>query len=261
LTQDDALEAPVYLDAIVALVDAQHFLHQLAAQVMRQLAFADRIVVNKLDLVDQTQIANISAAVRNINSVAPVMHATRSNIDLSFIVDTRAFNTHSVDAPATSMSDTPAHQCTSECSHAASPCAHDDSIRTLVLEQRDANVRIDLIKFRQFLADLLWEPAANGYAPAQEIFRMKAVLHSLPDSDSESDDEFSSDSDSSESDQQSVSTSGSRHYLQAVQQLFEIERGLPWAHSEVPFTRMIVIGRHIDEPRLSAAFAKSWIRL
>jgi G3E family GTPase len=62
---DDALRAQLRLDAIVTVVDAKHVLTHLDEvkpdgvenEAIEQVAFADRVVLNKTDLVDADQIA------------------------------------------------------------------------------------------------------------------------------------------------------------------------------------------------------------
>lgn len=309
--QDAELEAPVSLDAIVALVDAKHFRQHAdaahsahAAQVVRQIAFADRIIVNKRDLVGAAEMDELQTLLRRVNLVAPIHAAERSVIDLSLILHTHAFEINSSGAEIESLivarsgsvaaaaaaAGQSSHECVSaSCSdpshHApsaasapasnagaaasASACLHDDTIRTVVLERREPGARVDLVLFRQFLADLLWEPVEHGYSESQEIFRMKAVLSATDaggdgdSSDEESDDGDESDegdSSDSDGDGNDPAKPPARFFLQAVQQLFEIQRGVAWPSGEAPFTRLVTIGRRIDETRLRVAFENTFVR-
>lgn len=54
-------------------MDAFNFLSTLAEspEAREQVAFADVIILNKTDLVDAGQIAQIEAAIRKINASAP----------------------------------------------------------------------------------------------------------------------------------------------------------------------------------------------
>jgi G3E family GTPase len=272
--------------------------------VVRQIAFADRIIVNKRDLVGAAEMDELQTLLRRVNLVAPIHAAERSVIDLSLILNTHAFEINSSGAEISSMimaragsvaaasAAQASHQCVSaSCSDpshhasaaattpassadssasgsaaAAVACLHDDSIRTVVLERREAGARVDLKLFRQFLADLLWEPVEHGYSESQEIFRMKAVLSATDagdddDDDSSGDDETESDGDDSDGDGDSGDDDApARYFLQAVQQLFEIQRGVAWPSGEAPFTRLVTIGRRIDEARLRVAFDNTFVR-
>ena len=75
---DDALRAQLRLDAIVTVVDAKHILGHLDEvkpdgvenESVEQIAFADRIVLNKQDLVDSEQVAVVTRRIRGINAAA-----------------------------------------------------------------------------------------------------------------------------------------------------------------------------------------------
>lgn len=69
---DEALCSEIFLDGIVTMVDAKYALQQLIAkkedgtinEAVRQVAFADRIIVNKTDLVTSEQLAELGDAIR-----------------------------------------------------------------------------------------------------------------------------------------------------------------------------------------------------
>ena len=66
---DEDVRAKTKLDAIVTVVDARHFLNELehAKEMAEQIAFADVVVVNKIDLVSEDELARVEARIRRIN--------------------------------------------------------------------------------------------------------------------------------------------------------------------------------------------------
>ena len=93
---DDELRGRLELDAIVTLVDAKHLLLHLGApgeqQVVDQIAFADRLVITKADLVDETALAEVVERVREVNAVADIVQAEHGKVDLDRILGVHAFD-------------------------------------------------------------------------------------------------------------------------------------------------------------------------
>jgi G3E family GTPase len=56
-----------------------------------QVAFADRIVLNKLDLVDEAELAAVKEEIQSINHTASIIETKRSVVDLSLILNQSAF--------------------------------------------------------------------------------------------------------------------------------------------------------------------------
>ena len=79
---DDEMKANFRLDAIVTVVDAKHVLQHLGTEdeVLKQLAFADVILLNKTDLVTPAELDQLEARIHHINAVAKI-HRTQ-NCDL-----------------------------------------------------------------------------------------------------------------------------------------------------------------------------------
>jgi len=90
---DEGVRAKTRLDAIVTVVDAKNLAAQLrdSAEASAQIAFADVIVVNKLDLVSAEEITAVEAAIAAINPYARLIRATRSAVDVTAILDQNAF--------------------------------------------------------------------------------------------------------------------------------------------------------------------------
>jgi G3E family GTPase len=90
---DEVLRARFALDAIVTVVDARHLAMQLTHDEAReQIAFADVLLLNKIDLVTPMRIEAVESEIRRLNPLAR-MHRTRDcAIALDCVLDVRAFD-------------------------------------------------------------------------------------------------------------------------------------------------------------------------
>jgi G3E family GTPase len=91
---DDEVRRKTKLDAIVTVTDAKYVLEQInrAPEAQEQLAFADVVLVNKVDLVDEGSLATVERHIRNINPYATIHTTERCDIDLAKILGLDAFN-------------------------------------------------------------------------------------------------------------------------------------------------------------------------
>lgn len=92
---DEDLAGSFFVDAIVTLVDARHLLQHLdggSPEAARQLAFADTIVLNKLDLVTPEQALAVAKRVHAINPSAPIHKTINAAVDLKKILDIQGFD-------------------------------------------------------------------------------------------------------------------------------------------------------------------------
>ncbi|GAA5972091.1 hypothetical protein JCM3765_001289 [Sporobolomyces pararoseus] len=97
---EPALNLEVALDAVVAVVDAKGIEKQIQDprpdgsynEAQRQIATADVILLNKIDLVPSTtDLKRIESSLRSINSTALIHQTTRSTIDLSQVLDLNVY--------------------------------------------------------------------------------------------------------------------------------------------------------------------------
>jgi G3E family GTPase len=91
---DDDVRAKTKLDAIVTVVDAMHIGQSLkdAKEAREQIAFADVILLNKTDLVDEAALKETEAAIRKINPLAEIYRTEKSGIAMDRILDRGAFD-------------------------------------------------------------------------------------------------------------------------------------------------------------------------
>jgi G3E family GTPase len=89
LMTDTMLEAQYRLDCVVTLVDAVNGLEQLRTmpEPIKQAALADRIVITKSDLADETKIEELEAKLRDVNPQVPIRRAINGEIELAFLID------------------------------------------------------------------------------------------------------------------------------------------------------------------------------
>jgi G3E family GTPase len=159
---DDEVRSQLALDAIVTVVDAKHLPQHLdddkpegvENEAIEQLAFADRILLNKVDLVDSADLAEVERRIRSINATAEIIPTQMSAVDLDRILGVGAFDLNRVLETEPTFLDDADHQ-------------HDQSVTSVGIEM-DGAVAID--KLNDWLG---WLLSTKG----TDIFRMKGVLN------------------------------------------------------------------------------------
>ena len=90
---DETLRSNTELDAIVTVVDAQHILEQLHnEQAREQVAFADVILINKIDLVADRALDDLGSRLRSLNPLATIHRTRNCEVDLGRVLGVRAFD-------------------------------------------------------------------------------------------------------------------------------------------------------------------------
>merc|ERR1719247_2205700 len=97
---EDDMQDLFILDGIVTLVDAKHIEQHLdeekeegaVNESKAQVAFADRILLNKTDLVTKADLDRVERRLRAVNSFAPIKRCTKSNVSVDSVLDIRAFD-------------------------------------------------------------------------------------------------------------------------------------------------------------------------
>jgi len=88
------------LDGIITVVDAKHIIPRIEEEkpedveneAVEQLAFADRILLNKIDLVSDTEIQEVERKIKSINVSAPIFHTENSLIDPKELINIGSFD-------------------------------------------------------------------------------------------------------------------------------------------------------------------------
>ena len=91
---DDEIRAEFSLDGIVTLVDAAHIEQQLGRsdESAEQIAFADVLVLNKTDLVDDEALDRLEARLREMNRMARVIRSERADVSVDTVLNLGAFD-------------------------------------------------------------------------------------------------------------------------------------------------------------------------
>jgi G3E family GTPase len=97
---DDDICASYELDGIITVIDSKHILQHLEEvkpdgvenESVEQVAFADRILINKIDLVTEEELKVLEGKIGSINKADPMIRTHNSEIDLDKILNIKAFD-------------------------------------------------------------------------------------------------------------------------------------------------------------------------
>mmetsp|Transcript_67804 Transcript_67804/g.189268 ORF Transcript_67804/g.189268 Transcript_67804/m.189268 type:complete len:443 (-) Transcript_67804:114-1442(-) len=159
---DEKVEAFARLDGIVTLVDAKHIEQHLDEQkpegveneAVEQVAFADRMLLNKTDLVSKSDLERIEARLKSINQFAPIQRCTQSKISVDCVLNIGAFDLkRTLEKEPEFLNTDGEHQ-------------HDTSVTSVSITQAGD---VDLDDMQNFVSELLQSRGAD-------IYRMKGVI-------------------------------------------------------------------------------------
>jgi G3E family GTPase len=252
------------LDGIVTLVDAKHVEMHLdevregdnVNESVEQIAFADRIVLNKTDLVEEADLERLSSRIKGINSMATVRRAERARVDVDYVLGIGGFDLEKVDEDVTNKvgNSDHDHECSgADCTHeshghehhhhdhehhhhdhecSGADCTHEshghehhhhhhhhgDDVSSVSITLK-GNMNLDKVNY--WLGGLI-EVKSN------DLYRMKGVL-AIHDFDR-------------------------RFVFQGVHMMFE---GMPdrlWREGEERVSKMVFIGRDLEEDVIREGF-------
>jgi G3E family GTPase len=152
---DEDVQLETRLDAVVTVVDAKHIqLHWDADEAQEQIAFADRILINKTDLVTPTELDELERKIRGMNAIAKIYRTQNSVVDMEAVLGVGGFDLNHALMIDPDFLGEEAHQ-------------HDESVKSVALVAAGA---MDINKIQNWLSKLL---PTEG----QNIFRMKGILN------------------------------------------------------------------------------------
>jgi len=235
---DDDVRARTELDSVTTVVDAKHLPLRLkdSREAAEQIAFADQIILNKTDLVSEDELAEVEKAIRTLNPLAPIRRAQRSNVPLDAILGRHAFDLARVTELQPDFLNAPhgeaGHVHDEHCDHDHHDHDHHghdhhDHIHDHVAESGissislRANRPIDGNRVTAWLNNVLQTQGVD-------ILRAKGIL------DVKGDDR--------------------RLVFQAVHMILEGDFQGPWRDSDNRYSRLVFIGRNLNEAALKAGF-------
>ncbi|MBI0434836.1 GTP-binding protein [Roseomonas sp. KE0001] len=152
---DEDVKRATRLDAIVTVADAKNLLARLAdsAEAEEQIAFADLIVLNKMDLVSEEEAAEVERRIKSINPYAEIRRATKSDVPIDSVIGREAFSLERILQHAPDFLTSDEHE-------------HNDEVMSVSFETDKA---IDPEKFNAWIGQLL-------QVKGQDLLRTKGVL-------------------------------------------------------------------------------------
>jgi G3E family GTPase len=119
-TSDQSIGDNFRIDGIITLVDCAHVEQHLEEEkpdgavneAVQQVAFADRILVNKIDLVDSEHKERVKETLRSINAFAELVECQESRIPLDKLLDLQSFNLDRVQEIDPDFEEEEAAECT-----------------------------------------------------------------------------------------------------------------------------------------------------
>lgn len=150
----DEVLGQLELDAIVTVVDVRHVqAHWDSHEVREQIAFADVILLNKIDLVCEEILGKLEKRIRSMNAVAKIHRTLNSDIGLDAVLGVGAFDLKNALAIDPLFLEEDGHE-------------HDTSISSVAISEPGV---VNGEKLNRWLYQLV-------QARGPDIFRMKGIL-------------------------------------------------------------------------------------
>ena len=152
---DDEVQEKAKLDSIVTVADAKNLVARLedSHEAAEQIAFADIILLNKVDLVSAEDLARLETRIRAINPTAVIHRTERCAIPVDEILDRGAFDLDRILVVEPAFLTEDDHE-------------HDDAVTSIALKTDRA---IDINRFNAWISSLL---RTSG----QDLLRSKGIL-------------------------------------------------------------------------------------
>ncbi|OIP68990.1 MAG: cobalamin biosynthesis protein CobW [Oscillatoriales cyanobacterium CG2_30_44_21] len=231
---DEDIHRQVELDAVVTVVDAKHVQqHWGDREVLEQIGFADIILLNKTDLVTESELAELEAKIKHLNVLARVDRVQLNQTDTASIEDriNKVLNVGGFDlnrileknpeflaAQVEEEHDHAHHDHDHHEHHEHHHHVHDEEVGSVsILEAGEVNP----YKFQAWISELL-------RTQGQDIFRSKGIIN--------------------------LAGSDERLVFQGVHMQFDATRDRHWKESELRKNQLVFIGRHLKQEDLRKGF-------
>lgn len=153
---DPAIIDRVSIKSVIAVVDARHVGRHLGDEIVReQIAFADTLVLNKIELLDGAELAPLERELRRLNPAAALLKTSHAQVDANALFDTPRFSLDNV------LAIEPDLLADSEHDH-----EHDASITSV---SATASGPLDPVRFERWINQLVLRDGAT-------LMRTKGVL-------------------------------------------------------------------------------------
>ena len=215
----EEVRAKTRLDAVVTVADAKHILLRLkeSPEAEDQIAFADVVLLNKVDLVTPEELVWVESAIRSINPYAVIHRTERCTIPIDTVLNRGAFDLDRILElePDFLKKGEHHHDCHDHAHghhehHHLHDHRHDNSVTSISLVTGD----LDPGKFFPWI-----EKFAEIEGP--NVLRMKGIL--------------------------SIAGDAERYVIQGVQTILEGAHQRPWRTDEKRVSKLVFIGRDLDE--------------
>ena len=153
---DDDVRDRAKLDSIVAVVDAKNFIQRLedSHEAAEQVAFADIVLLNKVDLVSAEELETVKNRIRSINPLVTIHLTNYCSMPVDKLLDRGAFDLKRILEIEPGFLGEDEHQ-------------HDDSISSVAVRTSSP---LDMEKFDKWISKLL---ATQGV----DILRSKGIIN------------------------------------------------------------------------------------
>ncbi|KAM3380582.1 COBW domain-containing protein 1 [Capsicum galapagoense] len=247
---EDQVFNDVKLDGVVTLVDSKHVgLHLdetkpkgVVNEAVEQIAYADRIIINKTDLVGESEVSSLIQRIRNINSMAHLKRTQFGKVDLDYVLGIGGFDLERIESSVGAEGSKEDHSSHSHDHdhhdhdhhhhhdhehdhkhehhdhHHSHNHTHDPGVSSVSIVCEGT---LDLEKANMWLGTLLIERS-------DDIYRMKGLL--------------------------SVQGMDERFVFQGVHDIFQGSPDRPWRSDEPRTNKIVFIGKNLDGKELEEGF-------
>ncbi|KAK9102817.1 hypothetical protein Sjap_020071 [Stephania japonica] len=227
---DELVSEYVKLDGVVTLVDCKHAMQHLnevkprfvVNEAVEQVAYADRIILNKIDLVSELELEALTKKIRHINGMAQIKKAKFGAVDMDFVLGVGGYDLARIESEVqidgsqvANQHHDPGHEHHHRHPHGH---AHDSTVSSVSIVSEGV---LDLDEVDDWLERLVDEKG-------DDLYRMKGIL--------------------------SINGSNERYIFQGVKSMLDGSTGKPWGSDEKRLNKLVFIGRNLDEDVLKKGF-------
>ncbi|XP_049936980.1 uncharacterized protein LOC116266414 isoform X2 [Nymphaea colorata] len=226
---DDLVSRHIKLDGVVTLVDSKHATRHLdevkprwvVNEAVEQVAYADRIILNKIDLVTEAELKALRKRIKLINGMAQTKEAKFGAVDMDFVLGIGGYELdrieREIEGDVTEESSKHDKHCHDDHGHHHDH-VHDDAVSSVSIV---SDKTLDLDEVNDWLEMVVEEKG-------DDLYRLKGVL--------------------------SVNDACGRYVVQGVHSMLDGCPAKPWGPDEKRESKLVFIGKNLDETALRKGF-------